>query len=235
MATIMQNLKKSCAIVPTRGGYNRWAAIYDQDGNPLTALEEPIVRKLMGNVRGLRIADVGCGTGRHALYLAAQGAKVSAVDFSQGMLDKAKSKPGGKAVKFICHDVTRPLPFLNSVFDRVLSCLVLEHIKDIDLFFQELERICRWNGFILISAMHPAMWLKGQSARFFDVTTKQEVRPRSYPQQISDYVMAAMRSGLLIDHISEHAPDNELARRLPRAQKHIGWPMLVIMRLRRAD
>ena len=50
-------------ILSTREGYDRWAAIYDSDGNPLVALEEPWMDRLLGDVRGLAVLDVGCGTG----------------------------------------------------------------------------------------------------------------------------------------------------------------------------
>jgi ubiquinone/menaquinone biosynthesis C-methylase UbiE len=40
---------------------------------------------MLGDVRGLRIADVGTGTGRHAVRFANGGAKVSALDLSRGM------------------------------------------------------------------------------------------------------------------------------------------------------
>ena len=54
-------------LASVRHGYDRWAAVYDHDGNPLLGLEEPIVRAAVGDVRGLDVLDLGCGTGRHAL------------------------------------------------------------------------------------------------------------------------------------------------------------------------
>src|SRR5438552_1792105 len=56
-------------------GYDRWAAVYDGEGNPLVALEEARVATMVGDARGLRVVDVGCGTGRHAVQLAAAGAR----------------------------------------------------------------------------------------------------------------------------------------------------------------
>lgn len=235
LAKDFHNLKKSHSVLPTKQGYDRWASIYDSDGNPLIALEEPVIKRLLGDVKGLKVVDVGCGTGRHALKLAEEGAEVIAADFSEGMIQTAQKKARAGSVQFVNHDVTKPLPFSDSMFDRVLCCLVLEHIQNLEPFFRELGRICRKEGYIVISAMHPAMWLKGQSARFTDPESGKELRPRSYPQQISDYVMHAMRSGLLVDYMSEHAPDDKLARKFPRAQKHIGWPMLLVMRLRWPD
>ena len=97
--------------LPTREGYDRWAACYDDEDNPLIALEEPKVAELLGPVSGLRILDLGCGTGRHALRLAAAGANVTAVDFSEGMLARARAGAGTLALDFRTHDLTRPLPF----------------------------------------------------------------------------------------------------------------------------
>jgi SAM-dependent methyltransferase len=70
--------------------YDRWATVYDHDANPMVALEEPAFREAVGDSRGLAVLDMGCGTGRHALWLARAGAKVTAIDFSEGMLAVAK-------------------------------------------------------------------------------------------------------------------------------------------------
>src|SRR5690349_8145082 len=93
-----------------RGGYDRWAAVYDRDANPLQALEEPVVQRLVGDPRGLAVLDLGCGTGRHALWLAAAGARVTAVDFSEGMLAEARAKTGAEQVRWLCHNVHTALP-----------------------------------------------------------------------------------------------------------------------------
>jgi len=218
--------------LPTREGYDRWAAIYDSEDNPLIALEEPRVVELLGDARGLDVADLGCGTGRHAVRLAAGGARVTAVDFSAAMVARAAGKPGWAEVRFLAHDLTQPLPLADASFDRVLSCLVLEHIEDVGSFFAECRRICRPTGFVLVSAMHPAMMLRGIQARFVDPATGAEVRPASHTATISDYVVAALRAGLSIDHLSEHAVGDEQAARSPRAARYLGWPILFLMRLR---
>lgn len=220
--------------LPTREGYDRWATIYDDEDNALIALEEPHVAALLGDIRGLNIADVGCGTGRHALRLAAGGAAVTALDFSEAMLAKAQTKPGAAAVRWVRHDITQALPLADATFDRVICPLVLDHIADVTALLAECGRICRPEGFVLVSVMHPAMMLRGIQARFTDPTTGRETRPASCPNQICDYVMGAIRAGLHIDHLSEHAVDEALARRSPRAAKYLGWPMLLMMRMRPA-
>src|ERR1051325_2796348 len=88
----MSILSGEYEILPTQEGYDRWAEIYDGEDNPLIALETPEIQRLLGDVSGKRIADVGCGTGRHAVGLARSGASVTALDFSEGMLSRAREK-----------------------------------------------------------------------------------------------------------------------------------------------
>lgn len=199
-------------------------------GNWLLALEEPELDRALGDVTGLDVLDVGTGTGRHAIRLAKRGAEVIAIDFSEKMLAKARTKPGAERVRFATHDVTQRLPYRNATFDRVLSALVLEHVQELSPFFRELARVVRPDGRVVVTAMHPAMFLKGISANFHD-DEGTEIRPRSYVATLSDYVMGALDAGLTIVALSEHAPDERLAKRYSRAQKWIGWPSLFVMTL----
>jgi len=214
-----------------RGGYDRWSEIYDHELNPLVALEEPIVRDAAGAVSGLTVLDLGCGTGRHALWLAAAGGRVTAVDFSEGMLGEARRKPGAEAVRFLVHDLHQPLPFADREFDLVVSGLVLEHLRDLRFVFGEARRVLRPAGRAIVSAMHPAMFLKGVQARFTDPASGEKVSPGSVNHTLSDFVMAALGAGFGFEAIGEYAPDEAFAARLPRAEKYVGWPMLVVLPL----
>jgi hypothetical protein len=83
-----------------------------------------------------------------------------------------------------------------------------------------------------VSAMHPAMFLKGAQARFTDPLTGEKVQPGSVPHSIGDFVMAAVRAGFALEALDEYAPDAGLGARYPRAEKYVGWPMLVVLQLR---
>lgn len=214
-----------------REGYDRWALIYDREANPLIGLEEPVVREALGDVASLRILDLGCGTGRHSVWLAKAGAAVTGIDFSEGMLEEARRKPGAQSVRFLAHDLYQPLPFESGSFDRVVSGLVLEHLQEIGPFFGEARRVLRPGGRAVVSAMHPAMFLKGVQARFTDPETGEKVQPGSVAHTIGDFVMAALRAGFALGGVEERAPDAAFASRYPRAEKYVGWPMLVVLSL----
>ena len=218
-------------ILPTQAGYDRWAEFYDGEDNPLVLLEERHLAPLAGEVAGLAVADIGCGTGRHALRLAAAGARVTAVDFSEAMLERARAKPGAEAVTFVRHDLTEPFPLASAAFNRVFCCLVLDHIAELDKFFRELSRLCRPTGRVIISVMHPAMSLRGVQARFIDPVSGRRISLASHAHQMSDYLMAAVRAGLILEHAAEYAADAALAAQSARAGKYLGWPMLLLLKL----
>lgn len=210
-------------ILPARDGYDRWAPLYDHKANPAVALKEREIARLIGDVAGLRVADLGCGTGRNALAMAAAGAEVTGVDFSEGMLAQARRKPGADTVRFIVNDLERPLPLESDSFDRVLCSLALEHVHDLEAAFGEMARISRADGRVVVVEMHPAMFLKGVSAHFHDPVTGQDIRPRSVGHKISDFMMAAVGAGLAIEEMREFDWTD---------QKHAGWPLLLTMRFR---
>ena len=84
---------------------------------------------------------------------------------------------------------------------------------------------------MVISVMHPAMSLKGVQARFIEPETGNRIGPASYPHQISDYLRAAVHAGLVLEAIEEYSVDSRLAQQSPRADRYLGWPLLLLIRL----
>lgn len=222
----MKNEKKPI-IVSTEEGYDRWSEIYDTNKNPLVALDEQVFFKHFPEaISDSHIADLGCGTGRVSNLLADKGAIVTGIDGSKGMLDKARDQ-SGDSITYQHHNFETPLPHPDHSFDHVVSCLVLEHIEDLNLFFSEAKRICKPDGMVYITAMHPGMMLKGNEANFTDPKTGDEVRPRGYAHQLGDFVNGIKGSGLELIELREYFGTEELAANFPKANKYINWPMLV--------
>ncbi len=227
----MPPANKPDSISSIREGYDRWAAVYDHDRNPLTALEEPHLQRAAGEVSGFLVLDLGCGTGRHAVWLAAAGAEVTAVDFSTRMLDIARRKPGAKQVAFLRCDLRDPLPLRRGWFDLVISSLVLEHLRDLPRFFAEIHRVLRTGGRAVVTAMHPAMFTRGCQAKFTDPSSGEAVRPGSFDHQLEDVTRAVEQVGMRLEDIGEYAPDARFAAAYPRAAKYVDYPMLVILQM----
>lgn len=100
-----------------------------------------------------RVLDLGCGAGRHAIYLAKCSFEVVGVDVSQSALKIAKKWARLEKlhnVRFLQATMT-DTPFGNSQFDAVVSVSVIHHAlkKDIDETINEIHRILRKNGLFL--------------------------------------------------------------------------------------
>ena len=107
----------------------------------------------LGDLRGRRVLDVGCGTGRLAAALAEQAhAKVWGVDASEEMIAVARETlPVGIGVR---KAEAEELPFRDGWFDRVTMSLVL-HLVDRPRALAEARRVVADDGRVGISTFHP--------------------------------------------------------------------------------
>jgi malonyl-CoA O-methyltransferase len=218
--------------IDTRAGYDRWAPGYDDYDNPLIALEQPVVRALLGDPRGRTVLDVGCGTGRHALWMAERGAAVTGIDFSSGMLGQLRAKTQA-TIDLVEHDFTVGLPFPDESMDLVTCCLVLEHVDDLGSVLAEMHRVCRPGGRIVLSDFHPEMLRRGYHARFREAPEGPKFQMQGEAHTVSDYVMAAVSAGFSLQHVSEHQMTEAIATTSRSARKWVGLPLLFVLAAQR--
>lgn len=132
----------------TREGYARWAEFYDEPGNQLIDLEQPVVREILDGLPVGIALDAACGTGRHTAYLASLGHDVIGVDTSAEMLARAREKvPGSEFHEAELHD----LPLADDAVDVVVCALALSHVPDLARALAEFVRVLRPNGHLVIS------------------------------------------------------------------------------------
>ena len=86
--------------ITTRDGYALWADSYDEPGNQVIDLEQPVVREILDGLPAGVALDAACGTGRHTAYLASAGHRVIGVDTSPEMLAVARKRvPAGDSTR----------------------------------------------------------------------------------------------------------------------------------------
>lgn len=116
--------------------------------------EFPTTLKMLGNVRGKKILDLGCGPGIHSEKLRKMGAIVKGIDISSNLIKIAKSE--APKVEFKVGDIEREkLPYRDSEFDIVFSSLVLGHLKRWDFSLSEIHRVLKKGGIFVFSGYNP--------------------------------------------------------------------------------
>lgn len=106
---------------------------------------------LLGNKQGLKILDVGTGTGFLALLLAEMGHELTGADWSANKLQKAKDKASksGLNVKFEVEDAEK-LSYDDNSFDAVVSRHVLWTLADPRAALNEWARVIKPGGRLIV-------------------------------------------------------------------------------------
>jgi len=117
--------------------------------------------RLLGDVRGRRVLELGCGAAAAARWLDGQGAAVVALDLSAGMLRHAReaSDRSGVRVPLVQADALA-LPFGDRVFDIVCTAFgAVPFVADSAAVMREVARVLRPGGAWVFSITHPMRWI----------------------------------------------------------------------------
>jgi 2-polyprenyl-6-hydroxyphenyl methylase/3-demethylubiquinone-9 3-methyltransferase len=129
-----------------------WSAKYSRTG--------PLAGRLLrfeACVAGLvvppaRILDVGCGTGELASRLSSRGFSVTGCDISARMLERAQAVSAMTAIEWVRLDCAwKRLPFADVSFNVVTMSSVLEYINDLSGVVQEIARVLRPGGVLVVT------------------------------------------------------------------------------------
>jgi ubiquinone/menaquinone biosynthesis C-methylase UbiE len=187
--------------------YNNWAAQYDANRNRTRDLEAKALRMTLSGIPFRNGLEIGCGTGKNTEWLAEKGGRLTAVDFSEEMLARAREKIGPGRVQFIQADIKAPWHFGDELFDLVSFSLVLEHIEQLDPVFREAAAVLQPGGHMYIGELHPFKQYTGTRARF-DTEEGRQV-PDCFIHHISDFVRGTKKHGLAAVDINEYFDDED--------------------------
>jgi len=181
--------------------YNNWANTYNEVPNKTRDLEARAIRKSLENEGFKHSLELGCGTGKNTFWLAEHSKNLTALDFSEKMLEKAKQLDPENKINFQQTDLNKTWPVPGENFDLISCSLVLEHIKNLDFIFAEANRTLKKSGSFYLCELHPFKQYLGSKARFEtkDGTKELEV----YLHHVSDYIGTAEKSGFRLKKINE--------------------------------
>jgi len=191
-----------------RNAYDEWSGTYDTDENLTRDLDQRITRESFAGHHFGSILEIGCGTGKNTAFLAQIGMHVHALDFSQGMIEKAKEKVKAGNVRFSMADLTKHWHCEDEAYDLIICCLVLEHIEGLSHIFSEAARTLKPDGIFFINELHPFKQYHGTKARF--ERGNETIEVDAFAHHVSDFINASITNGLRLVKLNEYWHEMDL-------------------------
>ncbi|WIX75184.1 class I SAM-dependent methyltransferase [Amycolatopsis carbonis] len=176
--------------------------------------------RLLGDVRGRRVLEVGCGQAACSRWLSSAGAEAVATDLSGGMLRHARegNERTGVAVPLVQANAEY-LPFASGSFDAACSAFgALPFVPSLATVFAEVHRLLRPGSPWVFSVTHPMRWIFPDdpgplgltvAQPYFDRTPYVEVDDDGeatyveYHRTLGDYVRALAAGGFALEDLLE--------------------------------
>lgn len=216
---------------PTLSQWNSSADWYDQNmGNEGDELNRTIIRpsilRVLGNLQGKTLLDVGCGSGYLTSELAKTATKVVGTDFAPDFIKICQEKyKNQQNLSFQVQDVAKEFGFPNESFDIVLCKMVLQYVDSIDNFAHESARLLKSDGKVVVIVDHPfnsqfyyAQSLAGKKNPKYEglkdyfsrepqtkLSLWDKVELTWYPKTVADYMQPFTKAGLYLSDIEELA------------------------------
>jgi ubiquinone/menaquinone biosynthesis C-methylase UbiE len=194
----------------------------------------PRMLRMIGDVSGKRVLDLGCGEGGYSRELHRRGATVVGVDGSLRLIDIARQRARAEAVNasFVRANANELTDIESDSFDIVLAAMSLMDVEDYEGAIREARRVLHHGGELFMSLTHPcfsspvSQWIRGNNGELQHFAVDQYFDRRAWDSRIAptfrrpvirrhrpleDYMAAPLNGGFLLRSFSEpSATDHEL-------------------------
>lgn len=111
---------------------------------------------MLGEVKGKKILEIGCGAAQNSIVLSKWGAQALGIDLSrrQILYGRRLSRRENAKVDLLVGNMER-LPFKNATFDTVTTAVSLFYVPDLNAVVSDVHRVLVKNGYFTFSTVHP--------------------------------------------------------------------------------
>lgn len=189
----------------------------------------PYMFRLLGDVSGKRILDLGCGEGGYSRELTHRNADVVAVDCAEYSIEYAKKQSieEGLEIQHFVRNSNDLYDIQENSFDIVLCSMMLMDCEDLNGTIKEIARVLKPSGKLFASVLHPCFTGKNIGREgvginrkvivedYFNPTEYQQPLPKGKisviwrHRTIEDYVKMFIKHGLTIADLNEARPTPE--------------------------
>lgn len=189
----------------------------------------PYMLRLLGDVSGKKILDLGCGEGGYSRELTHRNAQVVAVDCAEYSIEYAKNKSlkEGLEIQYYIRNSNDLYDIEDNYFDIVLCSMMLMDCEDLNGTIKEIARVLKPSGKLFASVLHPCFTGKNIGREGEGINRKVIVQdyfnPKEYEQPLpsgkisviwrhrtlEDYVKLFAKHKLTITDLNEGRPTPE--------------------------
>ncbi len=233
--------------------FNGYKALRENDCNANDLIEQPAMRKLLPDLNGKSVLDLGCGYGHNCIDFVNRGAtRVVGIDISEKMLAVAEKESADDKIEYRNMSMT-DIAELGEKFDFLYSSLAFHYVKDFDTFAKDMYSVLNAGGQLLFSQEHPIITATVDGAGHFN---KDENGNRisytfsnynqsgerkihwyvdgvvKYHRTFSDIITALAKAGFVIEEVCEPVPEDWAIQKLPTLAKEYIKPNFLIVKAR---
>ncbi len=171
--------------------------------------------KLLGNLKGKNVLEIGCGGAQCGIAMAKQGANVIGIDISEEQLKFAKNlaEKNKVHIKFYQGDIKSLHQINSNSQDIVFSAWALHYVDDLEKCFKEVYRVLKKQGIFVLSLDHPffrtAVKTKEsyfKTGKYVEVFSDKSKKFVAYTHTVSELFNTLIKAGFIVEKMIE--PDS---------------------------
>ncbi|MGE5352472.1 MAG: class I SAM-dependent methyltransferase [Acidobacteriota bacterium] len=205
-------------------------------------------QKLLPDMKGKSVLDLGCGYGWHCRYAMEQGARSAiGIDLSEKMLKEAKERTDDERISFLRGSI-EDISFEKESFDVIISSLAFHYIKSFEPVCAKLYKMLKHKGDLVFSVEHPIFTAFGNQDWIYDEKGNKTHWPvdnyfiegsreatflgqkiTKYHRTLTTYINSLISNGFIIKKVIEPLPSQEMLKKNEAMREEFRRPMMLII------